>query len=123
MSFVKEVSTRGRTKLTKEEKEKSSALIEKHKKEDAHIVKGIFKNIECPGGDVEFAYHKYPGESTKVYHLIDGHEYDLPLGVAKHINQQCKYKKSKHLVDLNGNKVVTADKSIERYQFVSTEFM
>jgi hypothetical protein len=123
MSFVKEVSTRGRNRLTEEEKKKSSALIEKHKKEDARIVKGIFKNLECPGGDVEFAYHKYPGEPTRVYRLVDGHEYDLPFGVAKHINQQCKYKKSKHLVDTEGNMMVTADKPIERYQFVSTDFM
>lgn len=123
MSFVTEISIRGRAKLTEEEKKKSSALIEKHKKEDARLVKGVFKNIESAGGDVEFAYHKYPGESTKVYHLIDGQEYDLPFGVAKHINQQCKYKKSKHLVDVDGNRTITADKAIERYQFVSTEFM
>lgn len=123
MSFVKEINTRGRRKLTAEEKKKSAILIEKAKEEDSQIVKGIFKNLECPGGDLQFAYHAYKGESTRVYHMIDGKEYEIPMGVAKHINRQCKYKKSKHLIDKDGNSIITADKPIERYQFVSMDFM
>lgn len=123
MSFVKEVSTIGRSKLTSEAKKKASDLIETHRKEDAKLVKGTFKNLECPGGDVEFAYHKYKGEPTRIYHLVDGEQYEIPLGVAKHLNQQCKYKKSKHLIDKDGRKMITSDKPIERYQFVSNDFM
>lgn len=123
MSFVKEITTFGKSKRTEEEKKKALELIEKAKDEDSQIVKGIFKNLECPGGDLMFAYHAYKGEPTRVYHFIDGQEYEVPKGVAKHINKQCKYKKSKYLVDKDGNKVITDDRPIERYQFVSTEFM
>ena len=98
-------------------------MIETARKADAKLVKGIFKNLECAGGDLSFAYHAYKGEPTRVYHLIDGNEYELPLGVAKHINNQCKYKKSKHLVNRDGSRMIVDDKPIERYQFVSTEYM
>lgn len=123
MSFVKEISHRGTKKLSAEQKKKASELIEKHRKEDEKLVTGIFKNLECPSGDVTFAYHQYKGEPTRVYHFIDGEKYEIPLGVAKHLNKQCKYKKSKYLVDKDGNRIIASDKPIERYQFVSTEFM
>lgn len=123
MNFVKEITTFRKTKRTEEEKKKSSEMIETARKADAKIVKGVFKNLECPGGDLQFAYHAYKGEPTRVYHLLDGKEYDLPMGVAKHINRQCKYKRSKHLIDKDGNHMITPDKPIERYQFVSIDFM
>jgi len=123
MSFVKEVSVGQSKKLTNEQKKKSSELVEKAMKEDARLVKGVFKNLECPGGDLEFAYRAYKGEPVRVYRFLDGETYEIPIGVAKHLNKQCKYKKSQHLVDKNGNKMVGAGKPIDRYQFVSTDFM
>jgi len=123
MSFVKEISITGKNKLSPEAKKKASEEIESKKKEDSKLVKGIFHNMESPGGDLMFAYHAYKGEPTRVYHLIDGHEYEIPLGVAKHINRQCKYKKSRYLVDKDGNRIIGADTPIERYKFVSTDFM
>lgn len=123
MTFVKEITNFRKSKLTEQEKKEASEKIEKARKEDAKLVRGVFKNLECPGGDVQFAYHAYKGEPTRVYHMIDGREYEIPVGVAKHINRQCKYKKSKYLVDKDGNKMLTADTPIERYQFVSGEFM
>lgn len=123
MSFVKEVSVGKKQKLSEEEKKKAAELNEKNRAEDARLVKGIFKNLECQGGDVEFAYHKYKGDPTRIYRFVDGEEYEIPLGVAKHLNQQCKYKKSRYLVDADGKRIISADKPVERYQFVSTEFM
>lgn len=123
MTFVKEINTGVQAKRTPEEKKKASEMIETARKIDAKLVKGKFKNLESPGGDLMFAYHYYKGEPTRVYHMLDGQEYEIPVGVAKHINRQCKYKKSKHLIDKDGNRMITADKPIERYQFVSTEFM
>ncbi len=128
MSFVREVSTRGKSKLTGEQKIAAEELLEKCKDEDSRIVKGIFKNLECKGGDVEFVYHKYKGEPTRIYHLIDGHEYELPFGVAKHLNNDCKYTRKAHDPNLlqktaSGDWKPIAGKPDERYQFVSTDFM
>ena len=123
MSFVKEISIVNRNKMTAEGRKKASALIEAAHKEDSRLVKGMFKNMEAPGMDVEFAYRLYKGEPIQVYTLEDGKEYTLPLGVAKHINKRCKYKKHKYLVDAEGKSILAPDKPYERYQFVSTDFM
>jgi len=123
MSFVRQVSSSRKRKLTEKERKDAKDLLEKARSEDSRLVKGVFKNLECPGGDLQFAYGYYKEEGTSVYHFLDGKEYEIPLGVAKHINRQCKYKKSRHLIDKDGNPMIGAGKPVERYQFVSTDFM
>ena len=49
MSFVKETVLGGRSKLSSEGKKKASDKLEKARKEDEKLVKGIFKNLEAPG--------------------------------------------------------------------------
>ena len=121
MAYVKDIDIGMKKKYSTEERKKNSDLIEEERKKDSKLVKGVFKNLECPGGDVEFAFKQYKGEPIRKYRFLDGEEAEIPLGVAKHINQ-CKYKRSKHLVDVNGNKMIGADKPVERYQFVSTDY-
>ncbi len=122
-NYVKEISEFNESKLTTEEKKKTSEKIEKDKIENSKLVKGVFKNSECPGGDVTFAYRMYKGDPVRTYHFVDGQEYTIPLGVARHINRQCKYKKSKYLIDKDGNKIIGRDTPIERYQFISQDYM
>lgn len=123
MSFVREINVVSKHKLTAEEKKKASEAADKLWKEESVLVKGIFKNIECPGGDLEFTvrFHKY--DPIRTYTFKDQHEYEIPLGVARHINRQCKYKKHRWLVDANGDSIQGWDKSTDRYQFVSPQFM
>jgi len=109
--------------LNAEGKKKASERVEKAMKEDAKLVKGVFKNLESEGGDVTFSFRQYLGEPIRVYTFVDGETYEIPLGVAKHINNQCRYKKSKHLVDKDGKPMVGAGKPTQRYQFNSTDFM
>ena len=123
MSFVREVLSSKREKLNAEGKKKASERVEKAMKEDAKLVKGVFKNLESEGGDVTFSFRQYLGEPIRVYTFVDGETYEIPLGVAKHINNQCRYKKSKHLVDKDGKPMVGAGKPTQRYQFNSTDFM
>ena len=115
MSFVKDVLPTKREKLSPEAKKKASELVEMSRKEDQKMVKGVFKNIESPGGDVTFAYRGHKGEPIRVYNLIDGETYNIPLGVARHVNRQCKYTKSAHLVDKEGKPMVGAGKATQRY--------
>lgn len=122
MDYVREVHVEKRKKISDEEKKKASDLVEKARKEDSRLVKGIFKNHESPGGDATFSIRLYKGDPIRTYSLVDGHEYEIPLGVARHINRQCRYKKHKWLVDKDGNKMVGADKPFERYSFVSNDF-
>jgi len=127
MGYVQEISLSTKRNLSTEEKKKASELIEKHRKEDNKLVKGVFKNVEAPGGDVSFAYRMYKGDPARVYHFVDGETYEIPIGVAKHINRTCKYSRKKypHILtkDLGGNWSPIADKPVERYQFISNDYM
>lgn len=123
MSFVKEINIGIKKKLTDTQRQENAARLKAAMKEDSKLVKGIFKNIEAPGGDLEFSYRAYRDEPIRVYYFKDGETYEIPLGVAKHINRQCTYKKSKFLIDKDGKQIIGADKPIQRYQFISTEYM
>lgn len=123
MTFVKDVLPVNKGKLSAEARKKASDLVEASCKEESKLVKGIFKNIESSGGDLTFAYRAYKSEPIRVYELIDGESYTIPLGVARHINRQCKYTKSAHLVDKEGRPIVGAGKHTQRYEFISTDFM
>jgi hypothetical protein len=123
MSFVKEIAIGRRSKLSSEELKKANDLCEKARKEDSKMVHGVFKNIEAPGGDVEFVYRKHKGEPIMVYHMKDGEAYDVPIGVAKHINLNTRVPIHSHLSDSQGRPMVAPGKFRERYQFLSTEYM
>jgi len=123
MSFVKEYTSGARRKRSKEELKKAEELREKARDEDSQMVVGIFKNIEVPGGDLDFTYRKYKEDPYRSYHFEDGKEYTIPIGVAKHINNMTKVKKHEYLVDAEGKKMPKVGSYRQRFQFLSKEFM
>ena len=123
MSFVREFTSTSRRKRSKEELKKAEELREKMRDEDSKPVTGIFKNIEVPGGDLEFTYRKYKEDPYRSYRFEDGKEYTVPLGVAKHINQMTKVKRHSYLVNQEGKKISGVGSYRQRYQFLSKEFM
>jgi len=123
MDFVKEISVGNRRKKTKEEIKKATELLEKARAEDSKMVTGVFINKEVEGGDLSFTYKKYKEDPHRTYHFEDGKTYTVPLGVAKHINNQTKVKRHSYLVDKNGKKILGTGNPRQRYQFNSTEFM
>ena len=120
---VTEFSYKPRVKRTKEQMIAAEDLRRKMRDEDSKMVTGVFKNLETPGADLEFTYRKYKEDSFQNYHMYDGQKYTIPLGVAKHINNQTQEKVHAWLVDVNGKKIVGAGNKRQRYQFNSTEFM
>jgi hypothetical protein len=58
---------------------------------DREMVKGIFRFYEVPGGSMSFNYKAYKGDQVQRYDLVDGQVYSLPLGVAKHLNNNLWY--------------------------------
>ena len=72
-------------------------------------VKGIFKNLECPGTMQSFPFRKYK-EPIKFYHLMDGQTYKLPVEVVEHLNNDCAYKQHKWALG-RGNKSIAMDGS------------
>jgi len=76
------------TKKTVEVDKKSLAY---QSGKDKEMVKGMFKFYEVPGGSMAFMYRKYKGEKPERYSMVDGDTYTIPLGVAKHLNNDCWY--------------------------------
>lgn len=55
-------------------------------------VKGKFIYHEVPGGVMSFTFGPiYRGDEAERYDLLDGGIYELPLGVAKHLNNNVWY--------------------------------
>ena len=125
MSFVKEISINNRKKRTPEEMIGAEDKRREQLDADSKMVTGIFKNLESPGGDLEFTYRKYKEEPFKVYHFLDGQKYTIPLGVAKHLNNETAYAQRDYATGPDGSKqLYTFVKSRkQRYQFLSTEYM
>lgn len=121
--YMTEIRVEKTKPLTEIKKKEAKDLLDKKYKEDSKLVKGVFKNLECPGGGVEFPFREYPQDPYIIYKFEDGKTYEVPLGVAKHINIRCNEKMHKHIVDPDGNKTVDVVKGRQRYQFLSTDFM
>lgn len=100
---------------------KSEKLKEMQEK-DARIVKGRFNCFKPKGGEITFPYRKYKGEPIRTYTLKDGHEYDLPLGVAKHLNN-CGHEVHAYLLDEHGNPHIGVGTKEHRFAFQSVEFI
>ena len=71
-------------------KSKKELLMEKLKPfmdEEAYkIVKGRFKNYECPGAAATITCQKYPGVPVFKKNMTDDNIYEIPLYVARFLN-------------------------------------
>lgn len=90
---------------------------------DREKVKGIFRFHEVPGGTLSFCYHAYKGDPVEKYDLIDGHTYELPLGVARHLNKNCNYPVHKYAIDTDGKTLPIIGSKVNRVSFQSLEFI
>lgn len=97
--------------------------MRKMKEKDHKMVKGIFRCYEPRGGSFTFCFKKYRGDQTAKYTMVDGETYEIPLMVAKHLNQNCWYPKHSYVVDIDGKPTIDAGKKVQRCSFESLEFL
>lgn len=93
-------------------------LRDKHRE----LVKGIFRFHECPGGVMSFPFKEFKEDEVQNYTLEDGKVYSIPLGVAKHLNNNCWYPQYEFFKDETQN-VQRVCKKVRRCTFQSLEFM
>lgn len=72
--------------ITKTAKELGKEKLKKFIEEETRTVRGIFQCFETPGGMVKIIVKKYPGIPHFEREMIDGHTYEVPLYVARHLN-------------------------------------
>lgn len=95
--------------------------FEQMRKEDRRLVKGIFQDNELKGGNVTFPFRKWKGDPVETFTLIDGQEYELPMGVVKHLNSGCAYETHSSLLGPDG-KYLKNVKKTHRFSFKPLEF-
>lgn len=102
----------------KDAKAKLEYLREKHSKK----VKGMFKFYEVPGGEVSFSFLEFKGDPVQQYTLRDGEIYEIPLGVALHLNKNCWYPVHHYETDGSGKPSIRIGQKVRRMGFQSLEF-
>ena len=93
------------------------ATIEEMRQDDSRKVKGIFRCFNPPNGSVEFYFRKYKQDGVSKYNLKDGEEYELPVSVVKHLNENCFEDDHGYLLDANGDKIKGLGKRNHRFAF------
>lgn len=99
---------------------------EQQRKEESRLIKGVFQDHEKKGGSVSFFFKKFKGDPIKQYDLVDGHEYELPLSVVKHLNSNCCYMQDSYLDGLSdpmGRPLKNPNpKKVHRFSFKPLEY-
>lgn len=90
---------------------------------DREIVRGIFRFHEVEGGTMSFVYKAHKGDPVEKYVLEDGGIYNIPLGVARHLNEDCWYPVHQYSQDDHGKPLATIGRKVRRCSFSPLDFM
>lgn len=90
---------------------------------DSQKVKGIFRFYECEGATLDFTLRLYKWDDIETYSLTDGQIYEIPLKVAKHLNNNGWYPEHKLSTDENGIPRPIVGHKKRRFGFQSLEFV
>ncbi|MGD8305146.1 MAG: hypothetical protein PVF17_00700, partial [Ignavibacteria bacterium] len=96
--------------------------LEEMRQEDHKKVRGVFRSLKPAGGSLSFYFRKYKGDPIEKYVLEDGKEYELPLMVARHLNEDCYEQDKAYLLDANGDQIRSPGKRHHRFTFSQLEF-
>lgn len=103
--------------------------LKKEKKEDSKVVRARYINHdEREKGRLSKTYCRYAGEPLQQYHLIHDHEYDLPYGFVKEVNEWGKSMQRSGLQTIDGISVnhdgspLKEDKPIRTHELVPVAF-
>ena len=106
-----------------ERKKITSKDMEAMRQRDSEKVKGKFIFHEVPGGIMDFTIKLYKGDAPQNYSLRDGEIYELPLGVARHLNTNCFYPVHTYAQDEFGKPMAKIGQKVRRCSFQSLDFM
>lgn len=105
-----------RNKKTKEE-------MEKMRKDANEMVRGIFRCHEPRGGEVTLVWKEFKGDPIRRWTLKDAQEYEIPKGLARHINQNCGYFVHSNILGPDGRPMLDRKgRYVSRMNFESLEF-
>lgn len=104
--------------VVKEEVSRPAYRWEREKERDSRMVTGKFQCHEPRGGSVKFSFKQYKGDPVKTYEFHDGQTYTIPLGVAKHLNNNCNYPVYSEILGPDGLRTSDITKRVQRFNFI-----
>lgn len=107
--------------IKKDNKDKQNLRYQRDK--DREKVKGIFRFHEVPGGSMSFMFKAYKEDPLERYDFVDGEVYSIPLGVAKHLNNNLWYPVHSYTTDEHGKPSTKIGQKVRRCTFQSLEFV
>lgn len=96
---------------------------------DRTPVRGIFRFHESPGGTLKFPFRQYPEDPIENFIMKDGLVITIPLGVAKHLNNNCWYPEYEYLssekitLGVGDQGIMKVARKVRRCSFESLEFV
>lgn len=96
--------------------------IKDQQKEESRIVKGRFQCFQPVGGTVQFSFKKYKDDPVTTYTMKDGEIYEVPLSVARHLNQNCRYPVNALSMNADGSQKTDVGRYVPRMSFTPLEF-
>ena len=118
--FTKKLSPIELRKLSIDERKEYFRYMRDKERE---LVTGIFKFYEVPGGNLGFSIRLWDGDPVQDFVLQDGETYTIPLGVARHLNNNGWYPFYKHAPDEYGIVRQIMSQKVRRFGFQSLEFI
>ena len=115
--------TRKRSKTPQDTRDEMAKKLQIERDKDREMVKGVFKYYEVPGGVVEFCFKKYEQDPLEKFTMYDGQVYTIPLGVAKHLNNNTWYPVHEYGRNEDGSALQRIGQKVRRMAFQSLEFM
>lgn len=88
--IIKEVRSKKPVPASEEQRKANAIKIAKMQKEGEKLIKGIFEFVDAQGGWFDFSYRFYPGEPIRTVKIIHGETIDIPMDIAKHLNNVYK---------------------------------
>ena len=115
-SFANEISADAMEKFNP----KVKAELQKRQKENAKKVKVVYLNAYGASHRLQVPWAEFPGDPIQQYNLIPNFEYELPLGLVKHINElPAMTKRSEQMIDGQMTKQDSRGEKIHRLVAVS----
>ena len=111
-------------------RERQRQRIEAERQKKNRTVRGRFMFLEVPQGRTVFPWRAYPGDPVKTYTLVDGEIYTIPICLAEHLNNNCKYAIYEHEMSPSEAAIkqqlghpVKVKRYVHRYSFQPLDFM
>lgn len=88
--IVTEISPKRFAPISAAQRVEVEEKIKKMRKEGEKLVKGMFEFIDAQGGWLDFSYRFFPGEPIRCIKITHGEIVDIPMILAKHLNNVYK---------------------------------